>query len=51
MLRAASLQGKDPEAWVRLAEAYPILLGQVLAAGWAGASGVSPRQVLRGGSS
>lgn len=34
MLRAASLQGQDPEAWVRLAAAYPILLGQVLAAGW-----------------
>ena len=34
MLRAASLQGQDPEAWVRLAETYPILLGQVLFAGW-----------------
>jgi len=34
MLRAANLQGGDPAAWVRLASAYPILLGQLLAAGW-----------------
>lgn len=34
MLRAAHLQGDDPDAWVRLAAAYPILLGQLLAAGW-----------------
>jgi hypothetical protein len=46
MLRAASLQGKDPEAWVRLAEAYPILLGQVLAAGWLERP-ASARQALR----
>ncbi len=34
MLRAAHLLGEDPGAWVRLAAAYPILLGQILAAGW-----------------
>ena len=34
MLRAAHLLGDDPGAWVRLATAYPILLGQLLAAGW-----------------
>ncbi len=34
MLRAAHLQGDDLDAWVRLAAAYPILLGQLLAAGW-----------------
>ena len=34
MLRAANLQGDDPDAWVRLTAANPILLGQLLAAGW-----------------
>ncbi len=34
MIRAASLQGEDPEAWVRLAAAHPVLLGQIFAAGW-----------------
>jgi hypothetical protein len=34
ILRAASLQGKDADAWVRLAKAHPALLGQILAAGW-----------------
>lgn len=36
MIRAASLQGRDPEAWVRLTMAHPVLLGQLLAAGWRG---------------
>jgi hypothetical protein len=34
MIRSASLQGQDPDAWVRLAAAHPVLLGQILAAGW-----------------
>lgn len=34
MIRSASLQGEDPDAWVRLASAHPVLLGQLLAAGW-----------------
>jgi len=34
MIRSASLQGQDPDAWVRLATAHPVLLGQLLAAGW-----------------
>lgn len=34
MIRAAKLQGSDPDAWVRLAMAHPVLLGQLLVAGW-----------------
>jgi hypothetical protein len=47
MIRAASLQGLDPEAWVRLASAHPVLLGQLLAAGWQDRPATERKALLR----